>query len=73
MTYKEERNDIQLKNLAIIEISDLDMVGLKLMSKDRLFFKTCSKTNKISEKLKGLLKIAVLLEKEEEKINARKK
>jgi hypothetical protein len=65
MKYQEYKDNVRLENKIIIIISDLEMIGIKINKTDRLLLKESNESDKISDKLLALQRIAQLIEKQE--------
>jgi hypothetical protein len=65
MKYQEYKDNVRLENKIIIIISDLEMIGIKINKMDRLLLKESNESDKISDKLLALQRIAQLIEKQE--------
>jgi hypothetical protein len=65
MKYQEYKDNVRLENKIIIIISDLEMIGIKINKTDKLLLKESNESDKISDKLLALQRIAQLIEKQE--------
>ena len=65
MKYQEYKDNVRLENKIILIISDLEMIGIKINKMDRLLLKKSNESDKISDKLLALQRIAKLIEKQE--------